>query len=168
MHFVLKLPLLGQEVLLVNRVSEVFVVLSEQVELANVPPRIKPVTEWVLSEEPHVFTSPQQEKLVDLALEVFPVKHVGKPCEAVEAVEKKTSDLPAPTERIHEKDVPRKRDHCIVHDVGVLQVNGAVLDVVAREEKQLSVSVKLDCLRRLVNLVSPLQILRSSLCKLCL
>ena len=99
---------------------------------------------------------------------MLPVHHVRQPCETVEAVEEQTGNLPAPTERIHEKDVPRQRNHGIVHHVGVLEVYCAVLDVVAGVEKQLSVPVELYGLRRLVDLVSSLQILCSSLSQLSL
>ena len=68
LHFVLKLALLRQEILLVNWICEIFVVLSEQVELADVAPRVEPVAERVLSEEPHVLAASQEEELVDFAL----------------------------------------------------------------------------------------------------
>lgn len=59
LHFVLKLSCLVHEVLILNWVSKVFVVLSQEVEFANVSPRVESVSHWVLCIEPNVFTSSQ-------------------------------------------------------------------------------------------------------------
>lgn len=61
--------------------------------------------------------------------------------------------MPRHAKGIHEEQVPGKGDGGVVHAVGVLEVDGRVLDVVARIQKKLSLSVELECLGRLVNLV---------------
>ena len=143
LHFVLELALLVQELLLLHRFCEVLVVLSQQVHLADVAPRVEAVAHGILSQEAHVLASLEQKQFVDLPLQVFPVEGVREPGEAVEEVESDGLQLPTPAERIDEEHVPREGNHAVVHAVGVLQVDGAVLDVVAGEEKQLSLSVEL-------------------------
>ena len=106
LNFVLKLPLLCQKVLFIYWFCEVLVVFCEQVELTNMAPRVEPIAQWILGEESHVLAASKNENLMDFALKVLPVEDVGKPCKAVETVEKRQGHLPTPAERIHEKDVP--------------------------------------------------------------
>lgn len=96
LNFVLKLSLLGQEVLLLNRFSEIFVVLSQEVELANVGPRVESITHWILGVESNILATSQQKDFVNFSLEVLPVKNMRQPSKATESVENRCCYLPTP------------------------------------------------------------------------
>jgi len=100
---------------------------------------------------------------VDLLVEVLPIKHVGQPGEAVAAIEDRTEDLPGPAEGVNEEHVEGEWDGTVVHDVGVLEVDCGVLDIVAGIQEQLSLAVELECLRWLIYLISALEVLRGTL-----
>lgn len=57
LHLILELACFGQEVLILSWESEVFSILSQQVELADVRPRIKSVTHWVHRPDTHVLAT---------------------------------------------------------------------------------------------------------------
>jgi len=73
--------------------------------------------------------------------------------------------LPGPAEGVHEEDVEGKGQHLIVHHVGVLQVHCAVLDVVARVNEQLTITVEFKGLRWLVYFIRTFKVLSSTLSK---
>lgn len=79
---------------------------------------------------------------MDLLLEVLPVEHVGHPGEAAREVEEDLGELPGPAEGIDEEDVECEGDEGVVHNVGVLEVNSAVLDVVAGVKEELAITVE--------------------------
>ena len=143
LHLVLELSLFVQELFVLDWLREVFVVLCEQVELADVCPRVESITHGVLSPYPHVLATSEQVQLVDLLLEVLPVEHVGHPGEAAREVEEDLGELPGPAEGIDEEDVECEGDEGVVHNVGVLEVNSAVLDVVAGVKEELTITVEL-------------------------
>ena len=89
-----------------------------------------------------------------------------QPGETIEEVEQDGCDLPAPGEGIDKEDVPTEWNEGVVHNVGVLQVDDGVLDVVAGVDQHLTLAVEFHGLRRLVHLVRALQILCSSLSQL--
>ena len=105
---------------------------------------------------------------MDFLVQALPVEDVGHPGEGVCCVEERQSDLPRPHEGVHEEDVPGERHQAIVHAVGVLEVDGRVLDVVARVEKQFTLSIEFDGLRRFVDTIGALEVLLGTLGQLCL
>lgn len=105
---------------------------------------------------------------MNLLIEMFPIEHVGHPSIGVEEVEGSTSYIPTPREWINKEDIPGEGDKHIIHAVGVLQIDSAMLDVVAGVDQQFSIPVELNSLRWLVHLVRPFKILGSSLSELSL
>lgn len=96
---------------------------------------------------------------MDLAIEVLPVGGERNPREAVDGVEDGQGNLPLPEERVDEEEVPAERDRQHLRAVGVLEVDLTVLDVIARPEEHLTLTVEFERLRRLVDLISALKIL---------
>ena len=105
LHFILQLSCLVQELLVFNWFSEILVVLSEEVEFADVRPGVESVSEGVLSPDADVFASPEEVELVDLLLEVLPVEDVREPKEGVAQIEDHGGHLPRPGKRVDEEDV---------------------------------------------------------------
>ena len=60
LHFILKLTILLQEVFIINWICEIFIILGQEVEFANVSPRVESISHGVLCQEPHVFASSEQ------------------------------------------------------------------------------------------------------------
>lgn len=168
LQFVLELPGLVEELLVLNWLRKVLVVLSEEVELADVRPGIEAVAHGVLCPNSHILSTSQEEELVDLLLKVLPVENVGHPGESVRSVEEHRSELPRPSEGIDEESVVCQGDESVIHYVRVLQVDCAVLNVVARVDEQLTITVKLEGLRGLINLISALEVLCGTLGQLSL
>ena len=168
LHLVFQLARLVQELLVLNWVGEIFVVLGEEVELADVRPGVEPVAEGVLGPYTDVLAAAEEEELVDLLLEVLPVEDVGEPGEGITHIEDDGGQLPGPAEGVNEEDVVGEGDEGVVHAVWVLQVNRAVLDVIAGVQEQLTVAVELESLRGLVDLVCALEVLSGTLGQLCL
>ena len=166
LQLVLQLSILLQKDFVIDRVREILVIFSQEMEFAVVGPGVPLVPHGVLRPNAHIFAPSEQKKLVDLLVEVFPVEDVGEPGEAVRAVEEGKSDVPVPHEGVHKEDVPTEGHEAVVHAVGVLEVDRRVLDVVARVEKQLTLAVELNRLRWLVHLVCALKILVRSLSQL--
>jgi len=67
---------------------------------------------------------------MNFLVELFDVHAVRKPGKTCGQIEESQSQLPFPMERIDENNVPRNWHKKIIHNVGVFQVNDAVLDVV--------------------------------------
>ena len=105
---------------------------------------------------------------MDFLLKVLPIEDMGQPSEGITKVEEDTGQLPGPAEGVDEEGVVGQGDEGVVHTVGVLEVHGAVLDVVARVQKQLTITVELQGVRWLVNFVCALEILSGTLGQLSL
>ena len=90
---------------------------------------------------------------MELLVERLPVHNVRHPGEAVHGVEDGEGELPGHVEGVDEEQVPGKGNSSIIHAVRILEVNGGVLDIVTAIQQQLSLSVELECLGWLVNLV---------------
>lgn len=73
LEFVLELTLLGEEVFFFNWVSEVLVVFGQEVELADVGPGVESIPKRVLSPDPNILATPEEEELMDLLFKVLPV-----------------------------------------------------------------------------------------------
>jgi len=123
LHFVLELARLLEELLVLNGISEVLVVLSEQVHFAVVCPGVELVAEGVLRPNTDVFASLQEQETVKFLVQVFPVEHVGHPGETVGSVEDSQRELPRHVEGVHEEQVPREGNGSVVHAVRVLEVD---------------------------------------------
>ena len=163
LDLVLQLTGLVHEVLVLRYWCEVFTILSEEVELSDVRPGEVAVTHRVHRPDADVLAAAQQVHLVDLAVKRLPVLGERHPGEAVASVEDRESDLPLPHERVDEEDVPAERHGEHVGAVGVLHVDLGVLDVVARPEKHLTLTVELKRLGWLVDLVGTLEVLCGAL-----
>jgi hypothetical protein len=87
LELVLELTCLLQELLIVDWISEILVIFSEETHLAIVGPRVEFITHGVLCPNAAVLATSKQVQFVNLLIEVLPVKNVGQPCEAVSAVE---------------------------------------------------------------------------------
>ena len=57
LHLILQLTVLLEEVFVIDRVREVFVVFREQVDLTVVGPRVEAISHWVLCPNAHVLAS---------------------------------------------------------------------------------------------------------------
>ena len=79
---------------------------------------------------------------MDLSFQVFPVENVRKPSTTIAEVEINELKLPTEAKGIDDEDVPGERDETIIHAVRVLQVNLRVLNVITREEQQLSLPIE--------------------------
>mgnify|MGYP003330991012 FL=1 len=77
LDLILELTALLQELLVLNRISEVLVIFSEQVGLIDVGPGVVSVSHGVLSPDTDVLATSQQEKLVNFPIKVLPVQGVG-------------------------------------------------------------------------------------------
>ena len=163
LDLVLELAILFEEVFVLDGVCEVLSVLGDQVNLAVAGPRVPPVAHGVLRPKAHVLASAQQQKSVDLLVKALPVHRVRQPGERVGSIEEGEGNLPGPEEGVDEEDVPGEGHEAVVEAVRVLEVNGRVLDVVARVQKQFSLSVEFHRLGWLVHSVCPFQILLSTL-----
>ena len=69
---------------------------------------------------------------------------------------------------VDEEGVVGQGDEGVIHTVGILEVDCAVLDVIARVQKQLTITVELQGVRWLVYFVCALEILSSTLGQLSL
>ena len=74
LDFILNLTGLGEEILVLGWERKVLAILRQQVELADVRPRVESITHWVHSPDAHVFAAPQQVHLVNFAIEILPVE----------------------------------------------------------------------------------------------
>ena len=83
---------------------------------------------------------------------------MGHPCQTVSQVEETEGELPGHGEWVDEEEVPGEGYEAIIHAVGVLEVDDGVLDVVAREEQQFSLSVELHCFGWNVHLVCQFEV----------
>jgi len=79
LKLVFQLPVLLQKLLFLYGISEIFIVFSEQTGFAYVGPVVELVTHRVLGPDAQVLATPEQKELMDLLIEMFPVKHVGDP-----------------------------------------------------------------------------------------
>lgn len=143
LDFVLDLAGLVEEVFVFWWVREVLSILSQQVELADVGPRVVPVAHWVHRPNPHVLTTSQQVHPVDFPVKILPVQGERDPSEAVGRPEHRQCELPVPHHGIDEEQVPGKRNGQHVCAVWVLQVDRAVLNVVATPQEQLTFAIEL-------------------------
>ena len=82
-----------------------------------------------------------------------------QPAETDGQVESAEGHLPGQAEGVKVEHVDGERKRHIVHYVRVLQVNLAVLHVVAAKQQQLTFTVELNGLRGLVHFVCSLQVL---------
>lgn len=105
---------------------------------------------------------------MDLLLEVLPVEYVWQPAETARKIEDDLGELPRPGEGIDEEDIEGEGDEGIVHHIRILEVNSTILNVIAREQEELTITVELESLRWLINLIGSLQILSSTLSQLSL
>jgi hypothetical protein len=87
LQLILQLPCLVEELLIFNWLSEVLIVLSQQVELADVRPRVETIAHRVLSPYSHVLATSEEIELVDFLFKVFPIEDVGEPSDGVGTVE---------------------------------------------------------------------------------
>mmetsp|Transcript_18165 Transcript_18165/g.31060 ORF Transcript_18165/g.31060 Transcript_18165/m.31060 type:complete len:302 (-) Transcript_18165:38-943(-) len=149
-------------------VGEVEAVLSENVELADVRPGVEAVAHGVHGPDAHVLATSEQVHPVDLSVQALPVEGHGQPGERVDEVEGGEVGCPVEVEGVDEENVPRERHAQNLRAVGVLQVDRAVLDVVATPQQQFSLPVELDGGIGLVHLVRLLDDLRRSLLQLTL
>ena len=79
---------------------------------------------------------------MDFLFQVFPIEHMWQPHNRISKVELAKLKLPTEAKRIYEENVPRERNKTIIHAVRVLQVNLRVLNVITREEQQLSLPIE--------------------------
>jgi hypothetical protein len=100
---------------------------------------------------------------MDFSIQVLPIQNMRQPSQTVSSIKERKSEVPWHSERIYEKDVPRKRDKSIIHNVRVFQIDLRVLNIVTRVQKHFSLSVELTSLRWLIHFVSSFQILISTL-----
>ena len=163
LHLILQLAVFLEEVLIVHRIGKVLIVLRQQVNLAIVRPAVEAVAHRVLRPNAHVLAAAQEQEPVDFLVEALPVEDVGHPGERVGQVEEWQRDLPRPEEGVHEEDVPAEGHEAVVHDVGVLEIDGRMLDVVARVEKQLTLTVEFNGLAGLVDAIGALEVLVGTL-----
>ena len=168
LHFILQLTRLVQELLVLHWFGEILVILSKEVKLADVCPRVESVTEGVLRPYAYVLAATEEVELVDLLLQVLPVENVGQPREGIAQVEDHARQLPRPPKGVNEEDVVGKRDEGVIHAIRVLQVHCAVLDVIAGVEEELTIAVELEGLRGLIHFVCALEVLSRTLGQLCL
>lgn len=156
LHFVLQLPGFRQKRLGIDIFDELLVILGNEVRLANVGPGVVFVAHWVLGPDPHVLASSEEEEFVDFAVEGFPVHNVGHPGGAARTPEESAEHHPVPAEGVHEVPVDGEGDERIVHNVRVFEVDDRVLDVIARVEQDLSLSVEFNRLGRLIYFICAL------------
>ena len=168
LELVFELTVLFEEIFIIDGVCEVLVILSQKMHLAVVGPRVESITHGVLCPYTSVFTASKEQQSVDFLVERLPVQDVGHPCDRVCQVKERKGDLPRPEEWVDEEHVPGEWHQAIIHAVGVLEVDGGVLNVVARVQKQFTLSVELDGLGRLIDTVGSLEVLLSTLGKLSL
>lgn len=132
-------------------------------ELVDAGPRVESVAHRVLSPQTEIFSTSEEVDFVELLVQVLPVECVGHPGEAIGHIEESESKLPAHTERVAEENVPGEGNQTVVHDVRVLEIDGRVFDVIARVEQKLTLTVELDCLGGLVDLIGALKVLGGTL-----
>ena len=168
LDLVLHLATLFKELLIVNWVSKVLIVFGQQTQFTVVDPIVVLVTHGVLSPNTAVLASAEQEELVNLLVQMLPVEHVRNPCQTVGKVEEGQSQLPSHTEGVHEEDVPTEGHSAVQQHIGVLEVNGRVLDVVACVEQEFTLAVEGHSLAWLVDLIGALKILLGTLGQLSL
>lgn len=159
LHLILELTGLVHELLVFGHGSEILTVLSEKTELRDMSPRVVSIAHGVHGPNAHVLATSEQVHLVDLAIEVLPVRGERNPREAIDGVEDGQGDLPLEEERVDEEEVPTERDRHHLRAVGVLEVDLTVLNVIARPEKHLTLTVEFERLRRLVDFIGALKIL---------
>jgi hypothetical protein len=94
LELVLQLPVLLQKLLLVYGVGEVFIVFGKETGFADVGPVVELVSHGILGPDTQVLATSEQEELMDLLVEVFPVEHVGNPGQTVGKIEARKSELP--------------------------------------------------------------------------
>jgi hypothetical protein len=87
LELVLQLPILLQKLLFVYGVGEVFIVFGEETGFTDMGPVVELVSHGILGPDTQVLATPEQEELVDLLVEVFPVEHVGNPGQTVGKIE---------------------------------------------------------------------------------
>lgn len=143
LELVLKLSLLGHDLLVFSWLCEVLIVLGKEMHFTDVSPRVPSIPHRVLGPESDILASSQKVDLVNLLLKMLPVESMRKPCKGINSIEETSGELPAPHERVDEEHIPGQGNECIVHHIWVLEVNSAVLDVVARVEQHLSISAEL-------------------------
>lgn len=79
---------------------------------------------------------------------------MGKPSKGIGRIEEAKSDLPLPSKWIDKEDIPGEGNEGIIHYIRVFQVHNGVLDIITREQEQLSISVKLQSVRWLIHFIS--------------
>ena len=77
LDLVLELSTLLKELLVLNRISKVLVIFSEEVGLIDVSPGVVSVSHGILSPDTDVLSTSQQEKLVNFPIKVLPVQSMG-------------------------------------------------------------------------------------------
>ena len=83
LHLILKLSILIHDLFLINILHEVLIVLTDQMRLTNVCPRVESVSHGVLCPQSQVLASSKQEYLVDLLVKMLPVEGVRDPTECI-------------------------------------------------------------------------------------
>lgn len=77
LQFILQLTVFLQELLIINWVSKIFVVLSEEVKFTVVDPGVVAVAHRVHGPDAAVFTSTEKQNTMNLLVKMTPVEHVG-------------------------------------------------------------------------------------------
>jgi len=83
LHFVFKLSSLGQEIFILCWLREVFTVLGNKIEFADMGPRVEFITHWVHRPNSNVLSSSEQVHLMNFLVQRFPVQRERYPSEAV-------------------------------------------------------------------------------------
>jgi len=73
---------------------------------------------------------------------MLPIENMRHPSNTISEIEQAESHMPCPREWIDKENVVSKRNHSIIHYIRIFQVDSAILDVIARVDKELSISVK--------------------------
>jgi len=103
LDFVLDLTGLREEVLVFGRIREVLTIFCQKMELADMSPRVVPVSHGVHGPNSNILASSQQVHPMDFSIEILPIERKGDPSEAVCRPEHRESELPIPHERIDEE-----------------------------------------------------------------
>lgn len=143
LNLILELAGFVQEVLIIDGVGEIFTVFGQEVELADMGPRIEPVSHWVHGPESDILASSQEVHFVDLLVQMLPVEGLRQPGETASEIQEREGDLPFPHEGVHKENVHGQGCHGGDGAIWVFQIYCAMLDVIAAPQQQLTLSVEL-------------------------